>query len=292
MKIYYGKNESIVDVTDICINRLLTDNIINIPEGDHARAAYFSDVIPGIHKDIIIVINNERYTYDEYHIIKINLTTTEVSATKNVLNTLHSKLKINYGSLSDELSEQKMAVKYLRGHEKVLELGGNIGRNSLIIASILNDSSNLVTMECNKDIAPQLQENRDMNGLNFNVECSALSNRKLMQKGWDTVPYEGVLPFDHVMVETITFDELESKYNIKFDTLIIDCEGAFYYILLDNPAILTNINLIMMENDYHNIHHKELVDNVLHSYNFNVDYVEAGGWGPCYNNFFEVWKKA
>ena len=46
-----------------------------------------------------------------------------------------------------------------------------------------------------------------------------------------------------------------------------------------------------MENDYHDIIHKEHVDKILNSYNFNVDYVEAGGWGPCYNNFFEVWKK-
>ena len=25
--------------------------------------------------------------------------------------------------------------------------------------------------------------------------------------------------------------------------------------------------------------------------NFYVDYVESGGWGCCYNNFFEVWRK-
>jgi hypothetical protein len=31
-------------------------------------------------------------------------------------------------------------------------------------------------------------------------------------------------------------------------------------------------------------------DNSDNSDNF-VDYVEAGGWGACYNNFFEVWKK-
>ena len=292
MKIYYGKNENIFDVTDICTQRLLTNNIIYIPEGDHARAAYFSDVIPDIHKDIIIVINNETYTYDEYYIIKINLTTNEVSATKNLLNTLHSELILNYGNFSEELPEQKMVVKYLRGHEKVLELGGNIGRNSLIIASILTDSSKLVTIECNKNIAPQLCVNKNMNGLKFNVECSALSNRKLMQKGWGTLPYEGVLLEDYEMIETITFDELESKYDIKFDTFVIDCEGAFYYILLDNHAILTNINLIIMENDYHDISHKEHVDKILKLYNFNVDYVEAGGWGPCYNNFFEVWIKA
>ena len=25
--------------------------------------------------------------------------------------------------------------------------------------------------------------------------------------------------------------------------------------------------------------------------NFIVDYKESGGWGCCYDNFFEVWKK-
>ena len=34
-----------------------------------------------------------------------------------------------------------MAVRYLTGNEKVLEFGGNIGRNSLVIAHILNNNS-------------------------------------------------------------------------------------------------------------------------------------------------------
>jgi hypothetical protein len=46
-----------------------------------------------------------------------------------------------------------------------------------------------------------------------------------------------------------------------------------------------------MENDYHNISHKEYVDSILRKYNFYNVYKEAGGWGCCYNNFFEVWKK-
>ena len=73
--------------------------------------------------------------------------------------------------------------------------------------------------------------------------------------------------------------------------LVLDCEGAFYYILLDMPEILNNINLIIMENDYTNISHKEYVDEVLRGKNFYRDYVEEGGWGPCQANFFEVWKR-
>ena len=92
-------------------------------------------------------------------------------------------------------------------------------------------------------------------------------------------------------VNTITYDELYSKYTIKFDTLVLDCEGAFYYILMDMPEILDNIKLIIMENDYWDISKKQYIDKILNENNFYVDYVESGGWGPCYDNFFEVWKK-
>jgi hypothetical protein len=59
---------------------------------------------------------------------------------------------------------------------------------------------------------------------------------------------------------------------------------------MDMPEILDNINLIIMENDYNDISQKKYIDEILKSNNFSVDYVESGGWGPCHNNFFEVWK--
>ncbi len=215
------------------------------------------------------------------------ITTTNENDIQNKINFIHSTLKLKYGNFQSELPEQKMVVRYLTGNEKVLEIGGNIGRNSLIISSIVGD--NLVTLETDRNISAQLTENRNLNYFNFHIENSALSKRKLIQKGWDTIPSDVLLP-DHTWVNTITFDELVSKYKINFDTLILDCEGAFYYILMDMPEILTNINLIIMENDYWDITHKKFIDNILKQ-NFYVDYVESGGWGPCYSNFFEVWKR-
>ena len=183
-----------------------------------------------------------------------------------------------------------MVINYLTGNEKVLEIGGNIGRNSLIIASILNDSKNLVTLECDKNIVKQLNENRIINRLNFRIENSALSKRKLIQCGWDTIPSDTLID-GYTWVNTITFNGLKSKYNMEFDTLVLDCEGAFYYILMDMPEILDNIKLIIMENDYHELDKKKYVDEILVKNQFYRDYVEAGGWGVCHNNFFEVWKK-
>ena len=295
MKIYYGITNNVIDVTDICFERLINNNIITIPFGDINRAYYFTDPIVGVHKSIFIENFGITTEYNEYIKIKINTLNNTIETinkleTDTNLQTLQLKLKLNYGSFRDEYPEQRMSFNFLNGNEKVLEIGGNIGRNSLIIASLLNDSSNLVSLESDNNIAKQLTENRDLNNLNFNIEPSALSKRKLIQKDWDTIPSD-VLLDGYSWINTITLEQLKKKYNINFDTLILDCEGAFYYILMDMPEILNNINLIIMENDYHDINHKNYIDEILKSNNFYTVYQEAGGWGPCFDKFFEVWKR-
>lgn len=299
-KIYYGIQENLVDQTYYCLNKLLKNNKIIIPAGDEYRSNIFGDHIFGTLKKIFIFIelDDGRFKIKEYSysyriqidIIEKTIETSEDVNVENKINHLHSTLKLNYGDFKNELPEQKMAVTYLKGDEKVLEIGGNIGRNSLIISSILNDDKNLVVLETDENIAKQLTENRDMNMKNFYIENSALSKRKLIQKEWLTYPSD-VLFEGYSWVKTINLVELKNKYRIDFDTLVLDCEGAFYYILLDMPEILTNIKLIIMENDYHDIEHKKKVDEILEKNNFYRDYVEAGGWDPCYINFFEVWKK-
>jgi FkbM family methyltransferase len=296
MKIFYGINKSnLIDVTEICFKELMNNNIITIPSGDSNRSFCFKDPFFRVDKKIFIITKEKAEIYDEFYLIKINITNNEIfSINKNDINqaisTIQSKLKLNYGSFDEELPEQKMAVSYLNGTEKVLEIGGNIGRNTLIISSILMNDSNLVSLECDENIANQLKENRDLNNFNFHIESSALSSRKLIQKHWDTKPSD-VLEEGFQWVNTIKLHELREKYKINFDTLVLDCEGAFYYILLDTPEILKNINLVIMENDYWDISHKEYVDDILIKQKFNRIYVESGGWGPCYDNFFEVWKK-
>jgi FkbM family methyltransferase len=295
IQILYGIKDNRKDVTDICLNKLCYNNIITIPSDDNARAKFFTDHLFRVEKKIFIIINENETEYDKYYRIKINMNNHIISTQHDdeineKLNNIHKKIKIKYGTLNNELPEQKMAVRYLTGTEKVLEIGGNIGRNSLVIASII-DNSNLVTLESDTNIARQLEENRNLNNYTFHIENSALSKRKLIQQGWDTMPSDS-LKEGYKWVNTISFEELTRKYNIEFDTLVLDCEGAFYYILIDMPEILTNIKTIIMENDYHNISHKNYIDTILKENTFYVDYQEGGGWGCCSDNFFEVWKKS
>ena len=295
MKIFYGIDNNNIDVTSICFSNLNYNNIIIIPPSDSSRARHFTDPLYGVLKKIFI-FNDDKFTsYEDFYTIKIDISNNTITTIHendiiNKLQNIHSKLNINHGTFNDELPEQKMITRYLSGNEKVLEIGGNIGRASLIIASILENNDNFVTLECDVDIANKLTENRDLNNFKFHIENSALSNRKLIQLVWDTIPSD-ILFDGYTWVMTISLNELKAKYNIEFDTLVLDCEGAFYYILMDMPEILNNINLIIMENDYHNISHKQYIDEVLTKNNFSISYQECGGWWPCFMNFFEVWRK-
>jgi FkbM family methyltransferase len=302
MQIIYGTLEKNIDVTDICYTKLMNHNTITIPSGDLFRAKQFTDPDVGNVKKVVVVVKDEEektktHTFDTNHIVKIDVSSNYIYTVndENIyikLTYIQLRLKIKYGTFKEEYPEQRMVVRYLTGNEKVLEIGGNIGRNSLVIGYLLQEKSNnnFVTMECDSYIASQLNENRKMNKMSFQIENSALSKRQLIQKGWNTIVSDKILP-GYNKVNIITLDDLNAKYKIDFDTLVLDCEGAFYYILMDMPEILNNIKLIIMENDYSDIEQKKYVNSILIKNNFYVDYYEPGGWGPCFPFFYEVWKR-
>jgi len=312
--ITYGVEGNAIDVTVTVYNKLIKQNILYIPDGDANRAFYFTDPVPYVLKSVFITDPNKNTVkYDHTTKIYIDLNSEQIFTNKDVvpeyiknihidykekLSEIHKKIKIHFGDFTEEYSEQMMAIKNLTGNEKVLEIGGNIGRNSLIIAYILNEKKNnrLVTLESSKVIYQKLLHNKIQNpNLDFFIENSALSSKPLKQNKWDTSFYEenSVLEKDYELVDTITFQELQEKYKIEFDTLVLDCEGAFYYILLDMPEILDNIKLIMIENDFKEEEQKKYFDETLLKRGFYNSYSEdlIIGPGNIRKNFFQVWKK-
>jgi hypothetical protein len=208
------------------------------------------------------------------------------------LQDIHSRTIIKNGNMNSEYPEQRLAIEFISSGSKVLELGSNIGINSIIISNILSDDTNLVTLECDSTHIDTLTHNRDINNLHFNIEPSALSSIPLGRRGWHTfpmMPNEGNL----IPVNTITYEQLLFKYGITFDTIVADCEGALYYILKDMPHILENIKLLIVENDYIQLEHKLFVDSVLAKYNFKLMKSIPGGFNnsPCYDCFYQVFSK-
>lgn len=307
MNISYGIQGKQIDVTSLLFSSHMKSSIIYIPPDDNVRAKLFTDPIFGKVKSIFV--NGQSYGADTP--IFIDTTTRRVftvtipdyvaaiypdESVAAKLSSMHRKLTLLHGSFRDEFPEQKMAVRFLKPDDRVLEIGGNVGRNSLIIGSIVNQNS-LVVLESDPDIAKQLEENRNVNGMTFAIEASALSARQLVQKGWDTIVSD-VVPEGYKRVQTISLDTLRAKYPnaVPFNTLVLDCEGAFYYILIDMPDILDGITTIIMENDYYDRAHKAYIDSTLTSNGFSCVYSEVLGPEYAYKkfpfekNFFEVWQ--
>jgi FkbM family methyltransferase len=299
--IRYGANDTWVDVTGRCVDQFLThDGIIYIPSTDLLRAHYFTDPLGGVRKKISISLDHgvTWREYDDKENVTIDLIRGEVNSVSEAfvdesIASIHRNLRVLYGHMQDELSEQKMSVRFLTGKEKVLEIGGNVGRNSLIIASVLLDPNNLLVLESDPTNAQLLIQNRDANNLSFRVIDAALSARQLIQSGWETKPSD-VLQRGYFWVKTLTYDKVREIHD--FDTLVLDCEGAFYYILRDSPEILDGVEFVLMENDYNDPAHKEYVDEVLQQRGFRVIYREA--LDPCLNSFphvrdkfYEAWRR-
>ena len=311
IELYYGNINSLINVTKICFDKCVKENILFICNTYNVRDNLFTDPCVGIKKFIFVKLYDDIQCFNEKECVYIDVVKNVVyreckvpyfirrtyQSSESCLAHLHREMTLCYGTFKEEDVEQRLVSQYLTGKEKVLELGGNIGRVALIVANILNSCGNtdFVSMECNTDIAKQLQENLVKNNIFFHIEPTALSKRKIIQNGWHNVESDELLP-EHLPVKNISLQELTDKYNIQFDTLIIDCEEAFYVILMDFPEILNKITLLIMENDYLEQYKKEYVDKVLCENHFEVVYSEKGGWPeeynrfPCYKNFYEVWK--
>jgi FkbM family methyltransferase len=184
-----------------------------------------------------------------------------------------------------------MIVSYITSKSKVLEIGSGVGKNSCLIAEILEDSKKLVTLETNPEIISQLEVNKTLNDLNFQIESYALSKRNLIQKDDITIESENLLE-GYFPVNIISWEKLQRKYKINFDTLVIDCNDAFYNILQDEPELLNNINLIIMVNDYKELKQFQFIKKILIQNKFNHILSR-----PCENEhackkvYYQTWKK-
>ena len=79
MFITYGIEAYTLNITSICMNRLLKNQCVIIPSDDNRRARLFSDPLPGILKSIFITDeSNNTKSYDDTKPIYIDLITNQI----------------------------------------------------------------------------------------------------------------------------------------------------------------------------------------------------------------------
>ena len=314
-KVLFGTGSFFIDVSKIAI----FDEVLFVPADEAERVKLLGDRPPaGVRKTVKIVTSvNGKETEETFEpgqeVFRIfNPETQHYEPTKKPtwaevqdlphsvmspekkLRVLHSHIKLAYCCFFEEYPEQVLAMKFIPRDAVVLELGGNGGRNSCTIGHILSpNSQNLVVFESAEHAALVLRENRELNNLKFHLENAALSKVPLMQDFWTTKPIgpTGKIPQGMVPVKTISWSALQVKYGLTFDTLVADCEGALYQILRDEPDMLQNFRLIILENDFTTQEEQDFVHNEFMRHSFRVVYEGEGPQTPPKKGFYQAWRR-
>jgi len=118
---------------------------------------------------------------------------------------------------------------------QVLELGARLGTTSCTIRQKIGHNGNLVLIEPDRSVIPALQQNLSHNNCAASLFVGVIGVKDLRFHQTNAanahlVPEQGCHDEkdggSFYTVPAITFSELEKKYQVKFDTLIADCEGC------------------------------------------------------------------
>lgn len=152
-----------------------------------------------------------------------------------------------------EFKEQALANKYINENHVVLELGARYGTVSCTINNKLNNKTNQVSVEPDDRVWEALEYNKTNNNCHFNIVKGFISNKKLdltnkqcCLGGYGTtfiVNKESNIP-------SFTLQEIEKKYNLKFNALVADCEGFLEFFFDENPQLYDELEIIIFEADY------------------------------------------
>jgi FkbM family methyltransferase len=204
---------------------------------------------------------------------------------------------------AQETVEQSMSMRFLNGTENVLELGGCIGRNSLVIASILNEhGGKLVTVEPQSGYAAQLKQAKATSGLQFAIIDRPVSRQRMVMDGGLTkcigpddkvseVPRRPGRSAGWVEVPTITLEDVKTNTGVQaFDTLVVDCEGAFYSVLNEFPEVMTGVTKVVIENDSRDADEAEAIHVRLRENGLVPVWSQPFKWGPVFPKAHEFWQ--
>jgi len=195
------------------------------------------------------------------------------------------EFKDQYGKIIDHLNierdEQLQAEKYLTSECVVLELGARYGTVSCIINKKVG--SNMVVVEPDVRVHDALEQNMKANGCDFNIVKGVISRVPLELTEINS--YDGygatTVKSEVSSIPNFTLEEIESKYNLVFNTLVADCEGFLEQFLDENTKLYNQLSLILFEKDYPNKCNYEKIENTL----------RANGFTYLDGSFHSIWKK-
>ena len=182
-----------------------------------------------------------------------------------------------------EKDEQDIAKQYIEPHNVVLELGARYGTVSCAINKLLNNKSNQVVIEPDEKVWNALEKNKNHNNCEFHIIKGFVSNKNfsLSNNDYSSSATESV----ESSIKSYKLEDIESQYNLKFDTLVVDCEGCLETFFDEYPHMYVQLKNITFEEDQsHKCNYEKIKQKLVEN-----------GFTKVYEKFNEVlrsmWKK-
>ena len=149
---------------------------------------------------------------------------------------------------AQEVAEHTLVKRWIPRDATVLEMGARYGTTSCAISRALGNSGKQVAVEPDERVWNAISQNRATHNCNFILHRGIVGGGGYvlsgLQYGKRAHREKGISGIPH-----LTMAEAERVYGLRFDTLLIDCEGCVNSFLKENPDALTNIQLILLEAD-------------------------------------------
>lgn len=146
-----------------------------------------------------------------------------------------------------ERCEQLDAVAFIPPDSSVLELGARLGIVSSVINQLLTDPTKHVCVEPDKRAIHFLEVNRERSNSSYQIFHGAVSKDKLKFVSVNHSISSYTSKIEGEDIETLSVPELEKRYNVLFDVLVVDIEGAFQNLIQEID--LSQFKLILLEED-------------------------------------------
>ena len=178
-----------------------------------------------------------------------------------------------------ENEEQRQAEKYIEPDSIVLELGARYGTVSSMINKKLNIKTNQVSVEPDSNVISALQSNKSAQNDKYHVLQGFVSrkNLELTGYGYGLTAKET----NSTNYNSYTLEDVENMYNLKFNTLVADCEGCLETLFDENPRLYKDLRLVIFEKDYpEKCNYDKIIENL-----------KKNNYKELVSGFHSVWKK-
>lgn len=161
-----------------------------------------------------------------------------------------------------EAIEHDLVRKYIKKEDIVLEFGGRFGTTSCEIARTQGNSGKLVSVEPDSSVWYLLAYNRQFHQCNFWIYRGVVSSRsssqmKLQSASYDTRTIPAQISRNSNessnLLPSVTIKQLEDKLKLRFNVLLIDCEGCINH-LFNQPNTLPDKNATLFKEQVELLH--------------------------------------